>query len=240
MTLKYVRTAPDASSKWRDSLLPRVRWAPVSEHSFATRTGFWFEEVSKIVAEQFHQSATRKHWVAGRLRSAASETIEDIIRQFTERTRSPDRHLDLEDALRSQAPGGEDTRAKIDLHVVRHDGSELMFELKTPESNLEHSRGMKRLILRTMAMKKGETAETYGACGYNPYQPDGSESPYDWGMPKQFLEIGQDFLIGRQFWEKIGDSTTYDEVWEIAESVGRSIESQVDQIIETRFPSAPG
>lgn len=39
----------------------------------------------------------------------------------------------------------------------------------------------------------------------------------------QFLELGTDLVVGRPFWEMIGDGQTYDELLQIAEEVGVSV-----------------
>ena len=79
---------------------------------------------------------------------------------------------------------------------------------------------MKRFILRLAAMKKGHRAEAFAATAYNPF---GDGRPYTWNYAAQFLEVGSDILIGRDFWAKIGDQDTYDELLQISEEVGREI-----------------
>jgi hypothetical protein len=78
----------------------------------------------------------------------------------------------------------------------------------------------KNFILRIAAMRKGFPAEAYAATAYNPF---GDGAPYTWNYARQFLEVGEDMLIGRDFWAKIGDEHTYGELLEIAEAVGAEI-----------------
>ena len=107
-----------------------------------------------------------------------------------------------------------------DFYVKRHDGGEMYFEIKTPQPNKDTSMAMKRFILRIAAMRKGVPADAYAATAYNPF---GDGKPYTWNYAKQFLEIGQDILIGRDFWTKIGDENTFDELLEVSEAVGKQI-----------------
>jgi hypothetical protein len=79
---------------------------------------------------------------------------------------------------------------------------------------------MKKDILTIMALRKGHPAEAYAACGYNPC---GDGVPYVANFVPQFLEIGKDIIVGRDFWKMIGEATTYDELLEIASDVGKEI-----------------
>lgn len=103
----------------------------------------------------------------------------------------------------------------------------MYFEIKGATPNKDTSMAVKRFILRSSALLKGRTAETYGAIAYNPY---GDGHPYMWSYARQFLEIGEDLLVGREFWAKIGDDQTYDELLEISESVGKQITEQIAAI----------
>jgi hypothetical protein len=51
------------------------------------------------------------------------------------------------------------------------------------------------------------------------YNPVGEGSIYT-PQFNEFLELGADLIVGRQFWNFIGDAQTYDELLEIAEEVG--------------------
>ena len=111
-----------------------------------------------------------------------------------------------------------------DLYVLTSEHQEMYFEIKGATPNKDTSMAVKRFILRAAALRKGQAAETYGATAYNPY---GDGQPYIWNYAKQFLEIGEDMLIGRKFWEKIGDDKTYDELLEISDMVGKQITEQM-------------
>ena len=75
------------------------------------------------------------------------------------------------------------------------------------------------MILYVSAMKKGSAAQAYGSCAYN---PSGDGNPYQ-PNPKlvtQYNEVHHDFLVGRDFWEKVGGPETYEELLGICEDVG--------------------
>ena len=75
-----------------------------------------------------------------------------------------------------------------------------------------------------MALRKGTRAEAYAAAAYNPY---GDDKPYMNNFVSQFLEIGRDMLIGRDFWTLIGDQNTYQDLLEISGGVGKDIEKLI-------------
>jgi hypothetical protein len=134
--------------------------------------------------------------------------------------RKPNRRQDLNEVLTVQFTGGAADSVTSDLFVQTHDGQEMYFEMKTAMPNKDTSKAMKSCILKIAAMRKGHNAEAFAATAYNPY---GDAMPYKWNYALQFLEVGQDMLIGRAFWEKIGDPTTYDELLVISEEAGHEV-----------------
>jgi hypothetical protein len=59
------------------------------------------------------------------------------------------------------------------------------------------------------------------------YNPAGEGQSYtlypDSRYAVQFLELGTDLVVGRSFWEMIGDGQTYEELLQIAEEVGTAV-----------------
>jgi hypothetical protein len=140
--------------------------------------------------------------------------------------RKPNREKDIYEVTTVQSPGGADRSVRSDLFVLRHDGSEMYFEMKTPEPNKGQCKQMKHDILLITALRKDHIAAAYASAAYN---PDGDGKPYEYGYALQFLEIGRDMLVGREFWALIGDDTTYDELLEISTEVGHRIKSLLEE-----------
>ncbi len=88
--------------------------------------------------------------------------------------------------------------------------------MKTVKPNKFTFRDMKRDILAIMAMEYQTNAQAYAAMSYN---PAGEGTIY---VPQynKFLELGTDLIVGKPFWDFIGDAQTYDELLEIAQEVG--------------------
>jgi hypothetical protein len=179
--------------------------------------------MAQFVASQYHPVVERNFLVSGHIQPASSAHINTILFAMNRRQprRIPNRARDIEEVLTVQSPGGAEDQVRSDLFVQTRDGRELYFEIKTPDPNKRTCVDMKKDILTIMALRKGHRAEAYAACGYNPF---GEDVPYTDGRVRQFLEIGEDFLVGRSFWAKIGDSGTYHELLGIAVQVGQEIQ----------------
>jgi hypothetical protein len=212
---KVITTRP-----FQSRLLPELFAGGLSQQSFSTRLGSWFQVIGRLVAIQFHQSAQIGYSVSGEIQPAASSHITTLLDQMNKGRpkRVPSRQEDITQVLAVQSLGGVPIEVTADLFVRTHENEELYFEMKTPEPNKDTSMAMKRFILTTAAIRKGHMANAYAATAYNPY---GDGKPYVRNYAQQFLEIGQDMLIGRTFWEKIGDLQTYDELLILAEEVGK-------------------
>lgn len=207
---------------FHDRLFPILAEAKFSERSFSTSSGSWFQQIALMVAKQFHSEARLNFSVEGRIQPAAAALIEAITEEMDHGSpkRRPDRERDCNEVLTVQWQGGVDRSVISDLFVRRRDNSELFFEMKTPTPNKEQCKTMKKAILLITALRKGNPAIAFAGAAYNPF---GDRQPYKHSAARQFLEVGKDFLIGRDFWSMIGDVDTYDELLEISSEVGERV-----------------
>lgn len=203
-------------------LLPALFKFHLSERSFSTRSGSWFQETARLVAAQFHKNAQLGFTLKGEIQPAASSHITTLLEQMNKGVpkRIANRSQDIASVLAVQSAHGAAITVTADLFVLTHDGTELYFEMKTPLPNKDTCMAMKRFILQVAAVRKGNPAQAFAATAYNPVSENAA---YVWNYARQFLEIGEDMLIGRAFWMKIGDNTTYEELLRISEGVGERI-----------------
>jgi len=202
--------------------IPFPFWSQLSERSFSTRSGSWFQQVALRVARQYHKHAEVGYHVTGRLAPAAEAHITALIAEM-ERGRPrrlPSRIDDINAVQMVQTTAGVDVDYISDLFVERQDQTELYFEMKTPKPNKDTSKAMKRGILLISALRKGHPVQAFGSAAYNPY---GDGAAYTWNYARQFMEIERDFLVGRSFWSAIGEPSTYDELLPIASEVGEEL-----------------
>lgn len=208
-------------------------WGSASSHSFYTRTGSWWQNIARLIGAEYHTEALNGSSVSGQLSNAAEAHISQIIENMnigTPRT-SPDRESDTASVLTVQTGQGPSRLVVSDLYLLRRDGTELYFEIKTPEPNKAHCIEMKRRILTIAALRKGHEVQAFAACAYNPYNESGSGVPYNWNYTPQFLEVGKDWLIGRDFWSLIGEESTYEEIVEICTEVGQDTDYKVLSVL---------
>ena len=118
-----------------------------------------------------------------------------------------------------------------DLYVLTRDRRELYFEMKTVAPNKDTSKLMKSTILLITALRQGHNAHAYAGMVYNPAGEGQSYTLYpDSRYALQFLELGTDLVVGRSFWQMIGDGDTYQELLRISEEVGASVAQLIPRI----------
>jgi Type II restriction endonuclease, TdeIII len=207
-------------------LMPTLFGVPLTERSFSTRSGSWFQAIAKFVAVQFHAKATNNHVVTGEIQPAAETLIRDWVGQMKtagpNRIR-PNREQDIQRVLANQFPGGVHRHVVSDLFVLAHDGRELYFEMKTVAPNKDTSEAMKAKILFITALRYQHSVSAHASMAYNPAGEGHSYAEYpDSRYALQFLELGTDLIVGRPFWTLVGDDHTYDELLQISEEVGHA------------------
>ena len=165
--------------------------------------------------------------MTGDIRNAAQAHISEILNLMDRKNiadrRHPNRDKDIEEVLTVQGDSGTPTTTRSDLFVRTHSGRELYFEMKTPQPNKSTCIDMKRRMLTISALRKGHDAIALAGCAYNPFGEGSDFAANSKGFVPQFLDINRDLIIGQAFWEMIGTSTTYDELLEIADAVGKEL-----------------
>jgi hypothetical protein len=207
-------------------LMPTLFGLPLTERSFSTRSGSWFQAIARIVAAQFHAQATNNYRVTGEIQPAAETLIRDWIGQMKitgPNKIMPNRAQDIQRVLANQFPGGVHRAVVSDLFIQTVDGRELYFEMKTVAPNKDTSELMKAKILLITALRYQHAVNAHASMAYNPAGEGHPYSEYpDSRYALQFLEVDTDLIVGRPFWTLIGDDHTYDELLQISEDVGRA------------------
>jgi hypothetical protein len=207
-------------------LVPSLFGLPLTERSFSTRSGNWFQTIAKIIGTQFHAKAANQHKVIGEIQPATLTFIRDWVGQMkaaAPNRAKPNRKSDLQRVLSNQFAGGIQKDVLSDLFILTHDGIELYFEMKTVAPNLDTSESMKTKILLISALRYQQKASAHVSMAYNPAGEGHSYSEYpDSRYALQFLELNTDLIVGRSFWTLIGDDQTYDELLQICEDVGHA------------------
>jgi Type II restriction endonuclease, TdeIII len=194
------------------------------ERSFVTVLGQRiFEQIAQMVAEGSGAYATNQHNTTFTMNTWRKEKIDEILTsQRDAGGRRPNWNQEVEEIMTLSNQNFSEVTVKFDLYVRRPDGREEFYGLKTVKPNLDQTERAKRDMLR-LTTGYDENAEAYFALPFNPagegrlYRSAGFTIPY-----KIFqMDLDPCVLIGREFWNKIGDDeNTYDELLDLFEDVG--------------------
>lgn len=205
-------------------LVPVEVWKGAKfERSFVTILGQGiFEQIAKMVAEGSGAYASNQHDTTFTINTWRNEKIEEILTSHRNSGRKPNWNEEVAEILNLSNQNFTEVTVKFDLYIRRADGREEFYGLKTVKPNLDQTERAKRDMLR-MVTENSECAEAYFAL---PFNPAGDGNPYRAAghtIPYKIFEMDNDpcVLIGREFWNKIGDSEqTYDELLELFSEIG--------------------
>lgn len=192
------------------------------ERSFVTILGQGiFEQMARMVAEGSGAHASNQHDITFTINTWRNEKIEEILTSHRNSERRPNWNGEVAEILNLSNQNFTEVTVKFDLYVRRADGREEFYGLKTVKPNLDQTERAKRDMLRMVT--GNSNAEAYFALPFNPagegniYRAAGHTIPY------KIFDMDNDpcVLIGREFWNKIGDNNdTYDELLALFAEIG--------------------
>ena len=111
----------------------RIRAVSEFERSFSTRLGSTFEACAQIIAAQYHRQAQRGYKLHAFVSKSALEEVNIQIRAF-ESMATQDQRLRFDDMVAAVLSKASDDDAEelsitADLYILRHDKTELFFEI---------------------------------------------------------------------------------------------------------------
>ena len=201
------------------------------ERSFSTSFGQrTIEKISKLVAlaggasEASNQRETYVSLSRGQFSAIEAHVVSLKNRGLG---RAPNWDLDLAAAFFGIAETTEDQRVISDLWWVK-DGINHYMSIKTVKPNIDQTAEAKRDLLKLKI--NDPEAQVYFGLYYNPYGEN--KADYAWAPPKGVFDFRNDsvVLIGRDYWDTLGGSGTYDEVLQIAQEVGVRTRHRIDQL----------
>ena len=201
-------------------------------HGCETALGSWHESIAKIIASENFETAEKlqgANKLKGQITHGAQRKFENILSDLDSVIREPNHQTEADEIfIASQKDKKVEDRVQtIDLYLKRESGEEIYFEIKGPKPNKNEMRAAKRDLLEIFAMKakEGKRVKIYLGMYYNPYFPKNYER---WTCLK-FFDKGNDFLIGKDFWDFLGGTETYEKLIEIYEKVGEEIRPVLEQ-----------
>lgn len=193
------------------------------ERSFSTKLGTTFEECAKLVAQSIHKNALRGYRVRGLVTAKAIRYIEEIISKIGSggmKWKYPD--LIKEIVHLSKNGNGIERVCIADLYIQTKSGEELFFEIKSPKPNKGQCLEATARLLQIQAITYAKYPKTkaYYATAYNPYGI--GKATYHHSFVLNYMDLVNEVLIGKEFWDLIGGEGTYEEILNIYQEVGKA------------------
>lgn len=215
-------------------------WAKF-ERSFSTSFGQrTIEQVSKIVVEHHGAEQVQLQRVTTvRLDSRVDQAIQQHLDRLTSSGKSRSVDADswrtLVNKLNSVERAGESVTHEVrsDLWWLKN-GIENFVSIKTVKPNIDQTLAAKRDLLRLKLADMSRNS--YFGLYYNPFGDE--RSSYRHNPPMKIFNFHEDesVLIGKDYWETLGRTGTYDEILSIAREVGVKTRMELESL---RLPSTP-
>ncbi len=198
-------------------------------HSIATTLGMSiYEDVSKIIAEEFSKECFTKYDVGGVLSREQKSVIDDIVRKLRNGEKIVNHDQEVKQVLSASARDGKDQKEGriADFYMLR-DGAEHYFEIKTVKPNIDVFTKSKAKLLEWVARRRNPV-RVFLAFPYNPYHPQ----PYERFTEQGVLERGKEFLVGKEYWDFLGGEDTFEQLLELFDLVGKKFKEKIQQKIK--------
>ena len=208
-------------------------------HSCSTTIGVTlFQNIAYSIARNSKnfKRVEKQFRVEGNFSNQAKSLIEDIIfdlgrKKDDPQKRTPNIKEEIKEIL-SISGTGEKSSQVIDLFLINRKNEEIYIEIKTTKPNKGESEKIKRTLLKIVALRNKPVKVLCGIA-YNPYEPE----EFAWPIPLNYLKIGEDLLIGKNFWDFLGGKGTYEKLLNIFEETGKELKEKIEnkfrEIIKT-------
>lgn len=234
MRRKFDRYNPETKHMpFHYRLLGKDRYAMFSFiHSINTTFGMSiFEQVAEILANGAGYVAERQFKLYGDIDQSTEKLINDIHYGIRKGNRKSSVENEIK-AIRNSIKKGEakkDPDSVIDLYVERNNVSYL-FDITSAKPNKKEFVVLKKKLLRWVALKlsQNKKAIVYSklAIPYNPYHPE----PYErWTLSGLYDLEEREILIGKEFWNFVGNGDVYKELLNIFEEIGNILRPEIDE-----------
>ena len=191
------------------------------ERTLVTKLGSSYEECAKLIAKQHFPTVERGYKLTGQVYVDAIKKIEKIVNDVSTKQR-PTNFLEFVKTITSIKGEKTEERSRIaDLYVKGDNGNEVFFEMKSPKPNKGQCVEVLDRQLQIHAIKRDgpPKVRTFFAMQYNPYGI--SRSNYKHSFSLNYLDMKNQVLLGKEFWDFLGGEGTNDEIIGIYREVGK-------------------
>ena len=225
---KQLRPVREASKKgdlkpFHESLLPDgLLKITEFERSFSTKLGTTFEECARLIAKTVHKNAERGHRVRGVVTAKAIKRIEEITSKIGSggmKSKYPDFVKEIIELSKNSS--GIERVSIADLYIETKSGEEWFFEIKSPKPNKGQCLEATGRLLQIQAIThaKFPKAKAFYATAYNPYGV--KKETFKHSFILNYMDLDNEVLIGKEFWDMVGENGTYEEILSIYQEVGK-------------------
>ncbi|WP_321368415.1 TdeIII family type II restriction endonuclease [uncultured Draconibacterium sp.] len=199
--------------------------ASAFERSFSTSFGQGpIEEISRLVALDSGYEVVRQKDIHVNVYKGAIDEVERICSSLRDGEKSP--NWEKEEArVLAYGKGDTEVRRVISDLWIKKNNIETFISIKTVKPNLDQTEKAKRDMLLLKA--HNPNFKTYFGLFYNP----GGENreDYNWTIPFKIFNMHTDdvVLIGKDYWNKLGDENTYSDLLQIFDKVGEDTRSKI-------------
>ncbi|MCI2425566.1 TdeIII family type II restriction endonuclease [Candidatus Acetothermia bacterium] len=198
-------------------------------HSIATTLGMSiYEDVSKIIAEETADECFTKYDVGGVISREQKSVIDDIVKSLRNDEGKVNHAAEVKRVLSASAKDGKAQKeGRIADFYMKRGGKEYYFEIKTVKPNIDVFTKSKTKLLEWVAHRRSPI-KVFLAFPYNPYHPQ----PYERFTEQGVLEKGEEFLIGKEYWDFLGGENTFEELLTLFDDVGKKFKERIKAKIQ--------
>lgn len=196
------------------------------ERGLSTKLGNSLEECARLIALEHHQNARRGYDIRAEVSVAAFAEAERQKEHYESTVKKQQAKPSLEQMITAvlnarRSDDSETKTVRADLYIMADDGTEYLFEIKSPKPNKGQCLEVIQRILRFHLLRgaKRPQVKAYYAMPYNPYGV--TKDKYKWSQALNYLPFEEAVVIGDEFWTIVGGQTAYEELLEIYLEVGR-------------------
>ncbi|MFX0095856.1 MAG: TdeIII family type II restriction endonuclease [Candidatus Hodarchaeota archaeon] len=217
------------------ALIPSEIWKGSSfERSFVTSLGTFWETLALSVAQysNLYEKIEHEARIERNIYKNQLEKITEILRRLEHAKQAkirekPNWEKELAEVKENATGDLEQVTVIADIHLVKKENHKKVFmEVKSPKPNKDQSKVSKEKMLKLAVMEGHEDIEVYFALPYNPWE---SREAYNHPFPKTYFDMVSSsiVLIGKEFWDYIGEEGTYEELLAIANEVGEELKERI-------------
>ncbi|MGK9368890.1 TdeIII family type II restriction endonuclease [Melioribacter sp. Ez-97] len=230
---KFAKYKPETSAMpFHTRLLGKDRLALYQFiHSLITNFGLTiFEPVALSIAESKFNVAKSQYKVGDRISEDSLYVIQKIMDNLTSATTRPDKIKELELIRQSINPSKtRKTKPTVtDLFLQDRKGNTFLIDIKTAKPNKGNFKEFKRTLLEWAAVAllndPNDKINTLLAIPYNPYEPN----PYARWTMAGMIDIKNELMVGKEFWDFLGGKGTYDDLLICFETAGIDMRDEID------------